>query len=98
VQGTTDVQTMVEDAKVLAAAKKDSKLVIIEGMNHVLKKASTQMEQLKTYYDPSVPLAPHVIEEIATFLQQVFAKPPEMPVPAKQARNARQDTGPRRSS
>ncbi|HEV2949554.1 MAG TPA: alpha/beta fold hydrolase, partial [Gemmataceae bacterium] len=75
VQGTTDVQTMVEDAKVLAAAKKDAKLVIIEGMNHVLKKASSQMETFKAYYDPSVPLEPRVIEETATFLRQAFAKP-----------------------
>jgi pimeloyl-ACP methyl ester carboxylesterase len=75
VQGTTDVQTGVEDAKVLAAAKKGAKLVLIEGMNHTLKKASTQVEQAKAYLDPSLPLAPNLRDEIATFLRQALVKP-----------------------
>jgi pimeloyl-ACP methyl ester carboxylesterase len=75
VQGTTDVQITVEDAKCLAAAKKDSKLVIIEGMNHTLKSASTQAEQSKAYFDPSLPLAPRLAEEIAAFLREALAKP-----------------------
>jgi pimeloyl-ACP methyl ester carboxylesterase len=69
VQGTTDVQTMVEDAKVLAAARKGAKLVVIDGMNHMLRKASTQAEQVKTYLDASLPLAPKLVEEIAAFLR-----------------------------
>jgi pimeloyl-ACP methyl ester carboxylesterase len=74
VQGTTDVQTAVEDAKVLAAAKKDAKLVLIDGMNHMLRNASTPAEQAKTYFDPSLPLAPRVSDEIATFLRPALAK------------------------
>jgi len=74
VQGTTDVQTAVEDAKVLAAAKKDAKLVLIDGMNHTLRKASTPAEQARAYVDPSVPLAPQVSDEIATFLRRALAK------------------------
>jgi uncharacterized protein len=75
VQGTTDVQTRVEDAKVLAAAKKDAKLLILEGMNHTLKNTSTQAEQARAYFDPSLPLAPKLAEEIATFLRQALTKP-----------------------
>jgi pimeloyl-ACP methyl ester carboxylesterase len=74
VQGTTDVQTMVEDAKVLAAAKRDAKLIIIAGMNHTLKKVATQAEQAKAYFDPSLPLAPKLVEEIASFLREALAK------------------------
>ena len=74
VQGTTDLQTMVKDAKVLAAAKKDANLVIIEGMNHTLRKASTDAEQKKAYFDTSLPLAPMLTEEIATFLRQTLTK------------------------
>src|SRR5262249_5804111 len=37
VQGTTDLQETIEDAKRLAAARKGAKLCLIEGMNHVLK-------------------------------------------------------------
>jgi pimeloyl-ACP methyl ester carboxylesterase len=75
VQGTTDTQVAVVDAKVLAAAKKDAKLLIIEGMNHVLRKASSQWEQLRSYFDPSLPLAPRLSEGIATFLRQALTKP-----------------------
>jgi pimeloyl-ACP methyl ester carboxylesterase len=75
VQGTADVQTAVEDAKVLAAARKDAKLVLIDGMNHTLRKASTAAEQARAYFDPSLPLAPQLCEEIATFLRRELAKP-----------------------
>jgi len=43
VQGTTDIQVTVEDAKSLHAAKKDSQLVVIKGMNHVLKKVEVSL-------------------------------------------------------
>jgi uncharacterized protein len=76
VQGTTDVQIKVEDAKVLAAAKKDAKLVIIEGMNHTLRQASTEAEQLKAYFDPSLPLAPKLADEVAGFLKKALGKSP----------------------
>ena len=75
VQGTTDVQVKVEDAKTLAAAKKDAKLVIIEGMNHTLRQASTQAEQVKAYYETSLPLAPTLADKMGTFLKQALGKP-----------------------
>ena len=74
VQGTTDVQITVEDAKRLAAAKRDAKLVILEGMNHTLRQAATQAEQVKAYYDTSLPLAPRLVDEITTFLKQSLGK------------------------
>jgi hypothetical protein len=79
VQGTTDVQSAVEDAKILAAANKEAKLVIIEGMNHTLRKASTSVEQFRAYYDPTLPLAPKLVEEIAGFLRGALAKPASSP-------------------
>jgi pimeloyl-ACP methyl ester carboxylesterase len=75
VQGTTDPQTPLADAKLLAAAKKDARLVVIEGMTHTLKKAATQVEQFKAYFDPSVPLAPELVKEVAAFLKEAFGKP-----------------------
>ena len=36
-QGTTDIQASVRDAELLAKANPEAKLVVIEGMNHVLK-------------------------------------------------------------
>ncbi len=39
IQGTTDLQVSVDDAKLLLDAKPASKLVIIENMNHFLKES-----------------------------------------------------------
>jgi uncharacterized protein len=76
VQGTTDLQVAVVDAKILAAAKKDAKPLVLDGMNHVLRKASSsQLEQLRSYYDASQPLMPGLTGEIAAFLRQRLAKP-----------------------
>lgn len=75
VQGTTDIQISVEDAKLLAAGKKDAKLVLIEGMNHVLRRATTSEEQRKAYYERTLPLVSELVEEIAGFLGKALAKP-----------------------
>jgi len=37
VQGTTDIQVSAEDARRLQAAKPSSKMVVVEGMNHIFK-------------------------------------------------------------
>jgi hypothetical protein len=68
IQGTTDAQVSIADAKLLAAARKDVKLRLIDGMNHVLKRATTPAEQQAAYTDPSIPIDNRVVEEIAKFL------------------------------
>jgi uncharacterized protein len=71
VQGTTDTQVSVEDAKRLAAAKSTAKLRIIEGMNHILKQVSKDGEkQLASYSDPTLPLMPSLINEISGFVNR----------------------------
>lgn len=71
VQGTTDMQVLVEDADALAAARPDAAKAIIEGMNHVLKVApADKAANAKTYTDPSLPLAPGVVEAITGFIGQ----------------------------
>jgi pimeloyl-ACP methyl ester carboxylesterase len=72
VQGTTDLQTSVEDAKLLAASNKNGRLVTIENMNHVLKNAPSPslVGQAKAYSDPSVPLEPRLVEEVVGFVQK----------------------------
>ena len=68
-QGTTDIQTTVEDAQALADARPDARLVLWEGVNHVLKTApADRTANLATYADPALPLAPGVAEEIAAFI------------------------------
>ena len=74
-QGETDVQTTVEDARVLASARPDVTLVILPGVNHVLKLASgaTAAEQMASYTDRTMPLAPAVVSTLAEWIRKVSA-------------------------
>lgn len=69
-QGDNDLQVTVEDAKKLNEAK-ESKLVIISGMNHILKDAPTdQQGNFDTYKDPELPLNEELKKEIINFINQ----------------------------
>ena len=69
-QGDNDLQVSVQDARLLAAARPDARLVIVPGMNHVLKSAPTDRAgNLATYADPGRPLAPGVMEAILAFVR-----------------------------
>jgi hypothetical protein len=70
-QGTTDIQASVEDAKRLRAARPDVELVVLDGVNHVLKEAPLDRAQnIATYSDPTLPLAPGVLPPIEAFLRK----------------------------
>ncbi|HUQ19428.1 MAG TPA: alpha/beta hydrolase, partial [Gemmatimonadaceae bacterium] len=76
IQGTTDIQTSMDDANALAAGSKSAKLVTIEGMNHILKEVSgDRVAQIPKYSDPSLPVMPKLIETIVAFIKAVPAKP-----------------------
>jgi len=71
VQGTTDIQVLVEDAKELAAARADAVSVILDGMNHVLKEApADRAGNIATYSDPKLPLAPGLAEALTGFIEK----------------------------
>ena len=68
VQGTADVQVAMVDAQALHNAAPSSRLVIVAGMNHVLKylpDTSSSAAILKGYEDPSLPIAPQVVDAVA---------------------------------
>lgn len=68
-QGTTDFQVSVGDAQNLKKAKPDATLVLVEGMNHVLKQAPADREQnIKTYNKPELPVDPSLIKTIVQFV------------------------------
>jgi len=70
-QGETDIQISVQDAKLLAAAQPSAKLVLLPGMNHVLKIApADRTANLATYANSDLPLAPGVVDSIATFVHE----------------------------
>ncbi len=69
IQGTTDIQVSVDDAKRLLAAKPDSKLVIVEGMNHIFKNAEAdRMKNFQTYSQPDLPLHAELVSAITMFI------------------------------
>lgn len=69
IQGTTDIQVSTEDANALATACPQAKLVIIEGMNHILKEASADRQQnLATYINSTLPITTRLVQEISLFI------------------------------
>jgi pimeloyl-ACP methyl ester carboxylesterase len=74
VQGETDLQVSVGDAKALKAARPDAQLVLLPGVNHVLKRApADRAANIATYADAALPLAPGVLAPIVAFVKA--AKP-----------------------
>lgn len=70
-QGTKDVQVREADAKALSAAAPKAKLVIVEGMNHVLKiVGDDQALQQTSYFTPDLPVAPQLIDALSGFVNQ----------------------------
>jgi len=75
VQGTTDMQTSLRDAKALATANSGATLLLVGGMNHVLKTVpDEQNRQISSYSDPTLPVAPRLIAEISRFVNEAVAK------------------------
>jgi len=72
VQGTTDLQVSVDDAKRLAAANPKATLLIIDGMNHVLKEVPPDRDkQMASYSDPNLRLAPEFLTGVVEFVRKV---------------------------
>ena len=71
-QGTLDAQVPESDAKLLAAAQPKAKLIIVDGMNHVMKRAAPdQASQTKSYGDPTLPIPSELIDGISAFIKTV---------------------------
>lgn len=71
IQGTTDIQVSKEDADLLHKANSKSKLILIEGMNHVFKLAPlNQEENIATYSNPTLKNVPQLANEIIQFINE----------------------------
>lgn len=69
-QGTSDIQVAASEAQALAAAAPRAKLVVVEGMNHLLKiVGSDEALQMKSYGSPELPVAPQLIDALSTFVK-----------------------------
>lgn len=74
VQGTTDIQVSIDDAKRLAAANPKAKLVTIEGMNHILKMVSGDLQaQIPSYGNPKLQLSEKLTPELVQFVRRAVA-------------------------
>ncbi len=72
VQGTTDLQVSVADAQNLKKAKPDANLVLIDGMNHVLKDAPADREKnAATYNNPVLPLNSNLVNAVIGFIGKI---------------------------
>lgn len=71
IQGTTDIQVDVSNAKKLAEANNNAELTIIKGMNHILKKVELDRQKnLETYNNPDLPLKKGLIQMITDFIKK----------------------------
>ena len=69
IQGTTDIQVSLDDANRLAKALPKAKLVVIEGMNHIMKKAPADRQMnILTYTQPDLALKKELIDNLIPFL------------------------------
>ncbi|WP_345950816.1 alpha/beta fold hydrolase [Mucilaginibacter sp. PAMB04274] len=70
VQGANDVQVSVADAEKLKKAKSDAKLVIIPGMNYVLKDAPLAAPaNIATYNQPNLPIKTELVGAVVDFVK-----------------------------
>ncbi len=69
-QGERDLQVGAEDARLLAQANPEARLVMLPNTNHVLKTVASddRAANVATYADPGLPLAPDVVSSIAAFV------------------------------
>jgi alpha-beta hydrolase superfamily lysophospholipase len=70
VRGETDLQVPVTEARALSVAQPKARLLLVPGMNHVLKAAPAgRAANLATYADPSLPVEPAFVDEVAAFVK-----------------------------
>lgn len=68
-QGTTDIQVSTENAELLAKANPLAELVVVEGMNHVLKMVEMERgKNMAAYTNPDLPVSKELISAIVDFV------------------------------
>lgn len=68
--GSKDLQVSIHDAETLHKANPNSKLVLIENMNHVLKTIEKDEDNMASYMSPDYPLSEELVNTIETFIKQ----------------------------
>ncbi len=69
IQGTTDLLVTADNGEKLKKAKPEASLLMIKGMNHVLKDAPADEDQnMDTYSKPDLPLSAQVVPAVVDFV------------------------------
>ncbi|MGZ5254246.1 MAG: alpha/beta hydrolase, partial [Flavitalea sp.] len=70
IQGTRDIQVSVNDAELLKAANPSANLLLIENMNHVLRKVEDNRNaNLATYYTTDPPVEKELTNALIKFIK-----------------------------
>ena len=71
--GTNDFQVTEKEAELLKEANLGAKLVLLEGMNHVLTKIESDdtLTNSKSYNEPALPLHPELVPTISAFIKDL---------------------------
>ncbi len=70
IQGANDIQVAPRDGALLYRSHPGSELVIMKDTNHILKTVVSldRASNIRTYTNPGLPLAPGVIDTIASYV------------------------------
>ncbi len=72
IQGTTDIQISLEDARALSNSLIHAELKIIDDMNHMFRISSlNRQENISTYGNPELPLADGFMNSIIDFISKL---------------------------
>lgn len=76
VQGESDLQVTPDDARRLSAADPQATLLLIPGMNHLLKQVGDDLAlNRRSYGDPTVTFSPALLPTVVPFLKTTLGKP-----------------------
>ena len=65
------MQFSVADAEKLKKAKSDATLIVIKGMNHIMKEAPADKDaNMETYANPALPLKTELLPAIVDFIKK----------------------------
>jgi pimeloyl-ACP methyl ester carboxylesterase len=76
IQGSHDIQVDIKDAEALKRARPEAKLVLIPGMNHMLRITPTDLDAQKaTYNNPNLPLTGELVDRMTAFIRENVSSP-----------------------
>ncbi|WP_296636690.1 alpha/beta hydrolase [Polaribacter sp.] len=70
INGTEDLQVKPQEASNLLLSNKNTQLVFIKGMNHVLKEVKSMTENQSSYLKPDYPLSTKLVQVIVEFVKK----------------------------